>query len=358
MNIDKKQIIQQLLKQNGAQAILLYSPQNRYWYSRFRSSMGYLLITSKSSSLFLDGRYITMARECNDLQNTDNLNLLDNNIWKKIQTILKEEHIDKVAFESDWMSYQDYLNFQDQLPDIQFLPINTYKVREIKDAWEIQQVKKACDITDLVFKDVLVWVKPGISEKELSRYVSDRFLSHGVEKLSFDTIVASGINGSKPHAIPTNKKLMLGELITLDMGCYYNGYASDQTRTFALGEINDIELQKIYDVVYQAQALGISLLKPGVETGSIHEKVNQFINKQGYEGYFTHGLGHGLGIEIHEEPYESSNQKTLLKPGMIVTVEPGIYIPNLGGVRIEDDFLITERGAERLTSSVRELIKI
>ncbi|SYV96180.1 Xaa-Pro aminopeptidase [Mycoplasma putrefaciens] len=160
-----------------------------------------------------------------------------------------------------------------------------------------------------------------------------------------------------PHAIPSEKVIENNELITIDMGCYYNGYCSDQTRTIALGN-PDPKLLEIYEIVYQAQTLGIDLVKAGQNAGEIHRQVASFIASKGYGQYFDHGLGHGIGVEVHEEPYESSQSQTILQENMTITVEPGIYIPGLGGVRIEDDVLVTKNGCEMLTSSVRTLIKL
>ncbi|WP_237243880.1 M24 family metallopeptidase [Spiroplasma clarkii] len=194
-----------------------------------------------------------------------------------------------------------------------------------------------------------------MTEVELARFVSDAFLKHGAEKLSFDTIVASGENGSKPHAVPTSRQMQIGDFVTLDMGCYFNGYASDQTRTFAIKNNDNQKLQEIYQIVYDAQQLGIAAIKPGVTGQTIHKICFDHIAAQGYGEYFTHGTGHGLGIEIHEEPYNSNAGTKPLVPGMCVTVEPGIYIPGVGGVRIEDDILVTETGYEYLTTPLREL---
>ncbi|ATZ16497.1 Xaa-Pro aminopeptidase/Xaa-Pro dipeptidase [Entomoplasma freundtii] len=350
-----KKIIQANLANKDLKAMLLYSPQNRYWFSHFPSSLGYILVTPEENYLFVDGRYITAARENKSLINIDKIVLLDNQTWRKIAQILASQNINKLGFESDWVTYVTFENWTKLLPKQHLVPVNTEKWREVKSDWEVAQIQKACDITDAVFQDVIKWVKPGISEKDLARFVSDSFLKHGADKLSFDTIVASGQNGSKPHAVPTNKLLENGDLVTLDMGCYANGYVSDQTRTFALGNVTP-ELKKIYETVFEAQSLGISLLKAGQNAGDVHRAVANYISEAGYGEYFTHGLGHGMGIEIHEEPYENASSQSILEPGMVVTVEPGIYIPGVGGVRIEDDFLITNTGSQRLTSSPRELI--
>jgi len=353
-----KELIIDLIDKNGLDAMLIYSPDNRYWYSRFPSSLGYIIVTKEASKMYLDGRYITAAKNKfnkGELLNVDEPIEFKQRFLSTIAEELKNIGVKKMGFESDWVYYNEFEGFKKQFEGIELVPVNTEKIREVKDEWEVAQIKKACDITADVFVDVLKNVKVGMTEIELARFVSDSFLAHGAQKLSFDTIVASGTNGSMPHAVPTVKKLAAGELVTLDMGCYYNGYCSDQTRTFAMGEITDTKLLEIYNIVLEAQQKGIDAIKPGVVSGDIHQICFDYIESKGYGQYFTHGTGHGIGTQIHEEPYNASKQTTILQPGMCVTVEPGIYIPGIGGVRIEDDILVTKEGHEFLTSAPREL---
>ncbi|AGR42306.1 aminopeptidase P family protein [Spiroplasma diminutum] len=349
----KKELLNKILNETGADAILLNSPQNRYWFSRFQSSLGYILYTQKKSYLFVDGRYITAARNSKLLTNIDEI-LEFGNLYELINNEIANNNIKKVVFESDWVFVKDSKIFEEKL-NSEMIAYNFDAIRMVKDQWEIEQIKKACDITHKVFLEVLDFVKPGMSEKELARFVSDSFLKNGAEKLSFDTIVASGENGSMPHAVPTDKKIELGEFVTLDMGCYYNGYCSDQTRTFAVGNTDNEKLKEIYEIVYKSQQLGIESIKPGIKGNEIHKICYDYIDSKGYGKYFTHGTGHGLGIEIHEEPYNSVAGNKTLQEGMCVTVEPGIYIPTIGGVRIEDDILVTKDGYQYLTTPLREL---
>ncbi|PPE06280.1 M24 family metallopeptidase [Mesoplasma corruscae] len=355
--MSKQKIIKNLLEKNNADAILLYSPQNRYWFSRFHSSLGYLIVTKENSYLFLDGRYITAALNNKNIPSDIKISGFNKGLWDSIKDVLKNENIKTLAFESDWVHYSEYEQYKTIFKELTLKPVDTSSIRIIKDEWEIKQIQKACDITNEVFESVLKFVKPGMTEKELQRFVDNEFLVLGADKISFDTIVASGINGAMPHAVPSDKKIQLGELVTLDMGCYYNGYCSDQTRTFAMGEI-DKKLEDIYNTVFEAQSLGISLVKAGEDAGEIHKAVAKYIDERGYAGYFTHGLGHGYGVEIHEEPYTSPTGNRTLEPNMTITIEPGIYIPEIGGVRIEDDLLVTNKGYKLLTSARRELVKI
>ncbi len=349
----KKELLLKILEENNAEAILLYSPQNRYWFSRFPSSLGYILFTKNKRYLFVDGRYITAAKESNLLLNIDEI-VGFGNPFQLINNIIKENNIKKIIFESDWVFVNEAKRFA-KLLDAELVEYNFEAVRMVKDSWEIEQIKKACEITHQVFLEVLNYVKPGITELQLARFVSDSFLKNGAQKLSFDTIVASGVNGSKPHAVPTDKVIEEGDFVTLDMGCYYNGYCSDQTRTFAIYNDQNVKMKEIYQIVYESQQAGIDAIKPGVLGKEIHKICFDYIEEKGYGQYFTHGTGHGLGIEIHEEPYNSVAGDKPLVPGMCVTVEPGIYIPGLGGVRIEDDILVTVSGYEYLTTPLRSL---
>jgi len=350
--------IKKIMKEHHLDAMLLHSEQNRRWYTNFPSSLGYLFILKDKTYLFLDGRYITAARESDSLVNVDEILPFGKNLWITLNGLLKSNNIKRVGFEADWILYQEYETFKKVMPNQEWIGVDTSYVRMMKDLEEIANLQKACDIANQVYEAVLKEVKPGWTEKEVAIFVNKKFLDFGADKLSFDTIVASGVNGSKPHAVPTDKKIVPGELVTLDMGCYYHGYASDQTRTFQVGNQISKELLKIFQTVYDAQALGMNLVKPGVKAGDIHRAVADYIADHDFEGYFTHGLGHGYGLEIHEQPYVSQNGEVILTPGMTITIEPGIYIPGVGGVRIEDDLLVTEDGAKVLTSAIRELQKI
>ncbi|AOG60636.1 Xaa-Pro dipeptidase [Spiroplasma helicoides] len=349
----KKELLNKILEETKSDAILFYSPQNRYWFSRFPSSLGYLLYTKQKTYLFLDGRYITAARESELLNNVDEL-IEFGSVFELLNEKIKAHNIKNIVFESDWVFVKEAKTFENKL-NADLHPYDFTDLRMIKDEWEVEQIKKACEITHKVFLDVLDFVKPGMTELELARFVSDNFLKHGAEKLSFDTIVASGENGSKPHAVPSERVMKEGDFVTLDMGCYYGGYCSDQTRTFVLGNDNNQKLKEIYDIVHTSQQMGIEAIKPGVFGHEIHKICFDYIESKGYGKYFTHGTGHGIGIEIHEAPNNAPSGNIALTPGMCVTVEPGIYIPGVGGVRIEDDILVTKDGYEYLTNDFRDL---
>jgi Xaa-Pro aminopeptidase len=229
----------------------------------------------------------------------------------------------------------------------------------VKNEKEVAKMSQAAEITDQVYQKILKVVKSGMSEKDLAKLILTFFEELGADGLSFDIIVVSGKNGALPHGQPSNKIIQEGELITVDFGCKYQGYCSDFTRTFAISgkEINP-KLKEIYQVVKEAQWQGIQAVKAGIKCKEIDKIVRDYIQQKGYGEYFIHSTGHGLGIEVHEQPYVSSQDNTILQPGMVITIEPGIYIPDFGGVRIEDDVLVTATGYQLLTKSSRELISV
>jgi len=228
----------------------------------------------------------------------------------------------------------------------------------IKTEKEIARMSQAGKVTDQVYQKILKVVRPGMSEKEVAQLIRNYFEEKGINFLSFDTIIVSGKNGALPHGQPSDKIIQVGELVTVDFGCKYQGYCSDFTRTFAVGKEISPKFEEIYQIVQEAQIKGIQAVRAGVKCSEIDKIVRNYIQKKGYGEYFSHGTGHGLGIEIHEEPYVSSQSNIVLQSGMVITIEPGIYIPDLGGVRIEDSVLVKENGHELLTNSPRELILV
>lgn len=349
-NLNKKEIIEQILTKNKIDAILFYSPENRFWYSDFISTLGYLLINKNHANLLLDGRYITEG-----IEKAKNVKCLQfNNVFTSLQNLLSSQNIKKVGFEAEYITIAQLATWKQQLKNIEFVPIYVNSLRMIKDEMEVARITKACAIGDLAFKEVLNFIRPGVSEKDVEDVILRSFTKNGATKASFDTIVASGTRGAMPHGKASDKKIANNELITCDFGCVYEGFCSDMTRTFAIGKV-DPKLLAIHEIVKAAQMAGIKAVKPGIAIGEIDKICRDYIKEKGYEQYFTHGTGHGLGIEIHEAPWVIKNETTVLVPGMVITVEPGIYIPNLGGVRIEDDILVTKDGYQILTKSVREV---
>lgn len=349
-NLNKREIIATILTKNKIDAMLLYSPENRFWYSDFISTLGYLLISNNNANLLLDGRYITEGQT--EVKNVKCLEF--SNIFSSLNTLLASQKIKKIGFEAEYITIAQLATWKQEIKGIEFVPVYVNELRMIKDETEVARIAKACAIGDLAFKDVLSFIKPGVSEKDVEDVILRSFTKNGATKASFDTIVASGKRGAMPHGKASDKKISNNELITCDFGCVYEGFCSDMTRTFVIGNV-DSKLNEIHDIVKAAQMAGIKAVKPGIAIGEIDKICRDYIKEKGYEQYFTHGTGHGLGIEIHEAPWVIKNQSTILVPGMVITVEPGIYIPNLGGVRIEDDILVTKDGYQILTKSSREI---
>ena len=229
------------------------------------------------------------------------------------------------------------------------------QLRSVKTSDEIESIKKAQAIAEEAFNHILTFIKPGVTEKQIALELDFYMLSHGAEALSFETIAVTGEKTSMPHGVPDDVIVKEGDLVTMDFGAVYKGYHSDMTRTVAVGKASD-EQKKIYDVVLSAQKNALSVLKKGLPCAEADKAARSIIEEAGYGEYFGHGTGHGVGVEIHEGPNLSPRSTQKLQAGNVVTVEPGIYIPEKFGVRIEDMALITEKGYENLTSSPKELI--
>ena len=357
-NIINKRI-NKLLEDNNLDAFLFQSNENRYWISRFNSTAGYVLVTKNKKILYLDGRYIEAGKE--KAKNIDEVKELQTNNKNSLNIIfedLKEMNLTKLGFSEEETNFKFYKFLQKEYDHL--YPVNTNDIRTVKELYEIEYTQKACDISLEAFNKVIKKIKPGMKEKDIAIELSYEMMLLGADKNSFDSIVASGIRGSLPHGIASNKIINNNEMITIDFGCYYKGYASDITRTIAIGEPS-YKLNEIYDVVKEAQKLGIEAIKPGVSSKEIDTICREYIQSKGYGQYFNHSTGHGLGLDVHEFPRISPFMDIELEENMIITVEPGIYIPGLGGVRIEDDILVTKNGYKILSNydnEERNLIKI
>ncbi|MNI41830.1 putative peptidase [compost metagenome] len=227
----------------------------------------------------------------------------------------------------------------------------------IKDARELQIMQEAADLADLTFSYILTKLRPGVSEHEIALEIEMFIRQNGGTSTSFESIVASGERSALPHGKASERILQTNEFVKLDFGAYYKGYCSDITRTVVLGQPSD-KHKEIYDIVLEAQLTCLDQLKPGMKGSEGDALTRDVITRYGYGDYFGHGTGHGLGMEVHESPRLSKTDDTILKPGMVVTVEPGIYLPGFGGVRIEDDVVLTDTGIKILTHSTKDLLII
>lgn len=350
--IDK---IKDILNELGLDAIYITHIPNIRYISGFSGSSAYLIITKNKNYFFTDFRYDSQCRE--QVKGFDITVNFSPPV--KIKELVDAEGFKNIGFESTHLTVHQLAQLKESFPDAEFtgLADRIEKMTMVKEAGEIDKIKKACGITNKVFEKLLGIIKPGMKEKDVSAEISYWHKLYGADKDSFDPIVASGWRGALPHGAASDKVIEAGEMVTLDFGCYYDGFASDLTRTISVGNPGD-EMKKIYDTVLLAQTAAIDAAKEGVTTKELDSIARNIINNAGYEGKFGHGLGHGLGIEVHEMPSVSQRMDISIPANVVVTIEPGIYIEGLGGVRIEDDIMITSGGCEVFNKSPKELIII
>jgi Xaa-Pro aminopeptidase len=337
----------------GIDGMLITSPFNRRYISNFTGSAGVVLISEEKAQFLTDFRYIEQAsKQCQGFE----IIKITGSIPEEVAQQAKKLGIQKLGFEEDFLSYSSFKLYAKEI-ESELVPFSGIieKLRLIKTDAEIKILKVAADIADAAFKHILDFLRPGKTELEVSNELEFFMRRAGATSSSFDTIVASGHRSALPHGVASDKVIEAGDIVTMDYGCYYNGYVSDITRTVAVGE-PDAKLKEIYDIVLEAQLLGMAGIKPGMTGREADAITRDYITEKGYGEYFGHSTGHGIGLEIHEGPGLSMKSDVILEPGMVVTCEPGIYIPGLGGVRIEDDTLITKDHNEALTHSTKELI--
>lgn len=358
MNTRIKKLQAALKKQDLDGVIVSHHPDIRYLCG-FSGSAGTLFIAPKKVFFLTDGRYETQAAE--ELPKG-----VEVFIDRAHSRRLKDEKIVqkgmRIGYQSQYTTVAAYEGMSAIFKKkVKLKPIGGMirELTSIKTEEEVEHVKKAANIAARVYREVLEMVKPGMREMDVAMEISYLGRKYGSEGDAFDIIVASGPRSALPHGRASNKKLKSGELITLDFGCIWNGFNSDMTRTFALGEPGE-EARSIYDVVYNAERAGVKEAKAGMKALELDAVCRKIIDDAGYGDAFTHSTGHGLGIEVHEYPpvAQRSPEDVVLQPGMIVTIEPGIYLPNKFGVRIEDDVLIEKEGCRELTSASRKLIVV
>ncbi|CAM9151337.1 aminopeptidase P family protein [Mycoplasma marinum] len=340
-----RRVVDKHFAEKGIDAIFVISDENRFWFTKVQSSFGYLIIEKNSAELFVDSRYIILAKKV--AQNAS-VNLLEKNSMTKFAKS-KQEKYKKIAIESDYATLDQLERVKRLFTNAEIVFISGQGLRNFKTEEEAENIRKAAHIGLDSFEQLKPEIVEGKTERELAARLEYLFMMNGAAKKGFDTIVASGENGAKPHAVPSEKKLKNGEFVTFDFGTVYNGYMSDTTRTIQVGEVTNPKLLEIYSIVEEAQRLGIEAVKPGVTGAEIDKVCRDYITNKGYGEYFGHGTGHGLGVEVHELPNTSVTNNEPLEVGHVVTVEPGIYIEGIGGVRIEDDVLVTKDGHKVLS---------
>ena len=353
--MDKVQKLRAQFAEHGIDGFLITNEYNRRYMTNFTGTAGVVLISETDAVFITDFRYVEQAtRQIEGYEIVQHTQTLIEEVAKQVERL----GIQKLGFEQDDLSYATFSSYEKALKTT-LIPVSgaVEKLRLIKCEAEIKILKEAAEIADAAFRHILDFIRPGVREIDVANELEFFMRKQGATSSSFDIIVASGVRSALPHGVATEKVIEKGEFVTLDFGAYYKGYCSDITRTVAVGEVSD-ELKRIYDVVLQAQLRGVEHIRAGMTGREADALTRDYISACGFGEYFGHSTGHGLGMEVHEMPALSMRSDTVLQPGMVVTVEPGIYIAGLGGVRIEDDIVITENGNERLTLSPKDLITL
>lgn len=342
------------MKLRNTDAVLITKRENYMYLSGFTGTSAVIYISFQRAVLLTDFRYVEQAAS----QATDfEIIQYTGSLYDALNRLIEGDSTHRLSFEDGHMTFFDYSEYSSKLKVEEMVPLGHVmeELRRIKDESELVLIKEAVDIADKVFTHILPFIKPGVAEIELASEMEHHMRRLGATGPSFETIIASGKRASMPHGVASNKKIEYGDVITMDFGALHQGYCSDITRTVFLGK-PDEELKKIYHIVLQANLKGLEAVRSEVTGREVDSLVRSFIAQAGYDGRFGHGLGHGVGLEIHEEPSLSMRGDLVLRDGMVVTVEPGIYIPDLGGIRIEDMVVVRGEGADILTSSDKELI--
>jgi len=342
------------LPEYGLDAMLITSQSGERYALGFHGE-GLLLVTREGAHYTTDGRYIEAAREKVTGAEVSLVSAGRGHL-AQARAYIEEKGLHNVGFESGAMTVDAHRRYAQELPCI-LTPAQPLldSLRAAKDPEELEVMRRAQQITDEAFKAILSFIRPGMTEREIAARLVYEMMIRGGERVSFDPIVASGANGSMPHAVPSDQVVDTGMFITMDFGCVLEGYCSDMTRTVALGQPTE-EMEQVYSTVLAAQKAGINAARAGVTGREVDAAGRRVIEEAGYGDCFTHSFGHSLGIDIHESPSASPGESAVLPAGAVISAEPGIYLPGRFGVRIEDVLVLKEGGCEDITRSPKHLI--
>lgn len=347
--------LRQRLVEEGLNAVLISSPENRRYFSGFRGSAGYLLISQEAALLATDSRYTEQAKmESPGFQIVQTTSGPEDWFPKSVSAL----QVEKIGFEAQHLPYASYHQFvglvkgaEKGASRIEFIPAGFLdSIRAVKEKEELQTIQRAIDISDAAFSNVAPTIDPGMTEKELAWKLERVMREMGSESMPFEIIVASGPNAAFPHHKPNDRPIGKGEPVIIDMGARVDGYSSDLSRTIYLGP-PDNTFRRVYNTVMKAQTTAIETLKSGMTGETADGLARKVIEQAGYGEAFGHGLGHGVGLAIHEHPRLGRNSQHILEDGMVFTVEPGVYLPGWGGVRIEDVVVLVEGKAKQLSKA-------
>ena len=347
--------IREALRRNGADAILLTDEKNRRYVTGFHSTAGAVYVSERRAVFYTDFRYIEAAKSM--IKNCEVRQICSGETYSSVINMLcREDGVRTIALEDDCLTHRDYCSWEKALhakaePQHDLMNI----LRTVKSDRELDCIIKAQRIAEKAFEEILNDIKPGVTEREIAARLTYKMLHYGAENMSFDPIVVSGANSSRPHGVPSDKPIENGEFVTMDFGCIYEGYCSDMTRTIAVGSVTN-EMRTVYDLVLRAQKAGIGAARAGVTGREVDAAARDLISSAGYGDCFGHGFGHGVGLYIHEAPNAAPSAQKPLPAGSILTAEPGIYLEGRFGVRIEDMLYLTEDGCRNLTEAPKNLI--
>lgn len=349
--------LHRIMQDMDLEAVLLTDGYNIHYLSGYRGHTGCLLVFRDKQYILTDSRYTEQVGiEAPDFVCVDiGMDGYALTIKRLLPCRLR------LGFENNEISYCKFKAYSDTLgTGVEFVPLNGKidRLREVKTQEEIARIATAEAIGDKAFSHILEYIRPGVSEMDVALELEYTMRKNGATGLSFDTIAASGPNSSLPHAVPTTRILEQGDFLTMDFGCIYDGYCSDMTRTVFIGEKPSEKQLLVYNTVLKAQLSALDMIRPGVKCSDVDACAREIIADAGYGAYFGHGLGHSVGLFIHEEPRFSRKCDDVLVPGIVITVEPGIYLPGEFGVRIEDTVVVTEDGYRNLAESPKELIML
>ena len=340
---------------DNVESVLITSDINRRYFTGMKSSAGTVLAFRNKAYLLIDFRYIEKARET--VKTAEVIETKE--LYKEISALLRQEGVKNLAIEAMDVTVSRLNVMKKHLKCVDIIETDVLsnsinKLRMIKDEEEMEYIRKAQEIAESAFDDILGFIKEGVTEREIALELDRLMLEKGAEGISFDTIALAGENTSMPHGVPSDKKVKKGEFVLMDFGAVYNGYHSDMTRTVCVGT-PDEEMEKIYNIVLAAQEKAIAAAKAGISGKELDGIARRHICDAGYGEYFGHSLGHGVGLEIHEQPNAAPSYEKNLEKGTVVTIEPGIYIAGKFGVRIEDFVILTENGCINLTKSAKNI---
>ena len=340
------------LAQSGLDALLVTGQKNIYYLTDFWGTNATVFITKNRRLFLTDSRYTLIAK-----QSVHGFDIIESkDPLKDIVKIIEADKLETIGFDNQ-VSFAYYQGLQAIFEGYTLSPQSNFmeELRMIKDEKELATIRKACSISDRAFTDVLDFIKPGqTTELQVANFLDFRMREYGASGISFESIIASGYRSAMPHGVASEKVIQSGETLTMDFGCYYNHYVSDMTRTIHIGDTTDEE-REIYDIVLRSNQALIDVAKAGMTRRDYDKVARDVIVEAGYGDHFTHGIGHGIGLDIHEIPYFGNSDETI-EAGMVLTDEPGIYLADKYGVRIEDDIIITENGCELITLAPKELI--